>query len=103
VRWALVVTLTALHLVMKAPVWALIARVDMTGSSTGYHRYMLIDNCIRHFSDWWLLGYKDYNNWGSFMFDMCNEYVYVAVMGGLITLILFLTVLTRSFAAVGTA
>ena len=54
----IVADLVALHLVMKAPVWALIAHIDLTGSSSGYHRYMLVDNCIRHFSDWWLLGYK---------------------------------------------
>ena len=64
VRWGFVATLVALHLVMKAPVWALIARVDLTGSSSGDHRYNLVDNCIRHFSDWWLLGYKDYNSVG---------------------------------------
>ena len=40
-----------LHLVMNGPVWSLIARVDLTGSSSSYHRYYLLDNCIRHFSD----------------------------------------------------
>src|SRR5882724_4206450 len=49
IRWGLVLTLVALHLVMKAPVWALITRVDLTGSSSGYHRFYLVDNCIRHF------------------------------------------------------
>jgi hypothetical protein len=103
VRWAVALTLVALHLVMKAPVWALIARVDLTGSSTGYHRYMLLDHCIRHFSDWWFLGYKNYNEWGTLMFDMCNQYVYVAVMGGLVSLVLYIAILSQGFGAIGTA
>ena len=56
VRQGLTLTLIALHLVMKAPVWALIAKIDLTGSSSSYHRYYLVDNCIRHFGDWWLHG-----------------------------------------------
>jgi hypothetical protein len=103
VRWVVALTLVSLHLVMKAPVWALIARVDLTGSSTGYHRYMLLDNCIRHFSQWWFLGYKNYNEWGTLMFDMCNQYVYVAVMGGLVSLVLYIAILSRGFGAIGTA
>jgi len=55
VRWSIVVTLVGLHLVMKAPVWSLIARVDIVGGSTGWHRFKIVDNFIRHFWDWWLL------------------------------------------------
>ena len=43
---------------MKAPVWALIQRIDIVGGSSGWHRYELIDQCIKHFSDWWLMGVK---------------------------------------------
>ncbi len=32
IRWGVVITLVSLHLVMKAPVWHLISRVDLTGS-----------------------------------------------------------------------
>jgi hypothetical protein len=103
VRWGLVLTLVALHLAMKAPVWALIARVDLTGSSSSYHRYYLLDNCIRHFSDWWLLGYKYYNLWGWSMWDLCNQFVVVALTGGLLTLVFYIAIFTRSFRAIGTA
>lgn len=102
-RWGFVMMLVGLQMVMKAPVWALIARVDLTGSSSGYHRYMLVDNCIRHFSDWWLLGYRYYNNWGWDMWDLSNQFVAVALTGGLITLVLFTMVLSRSFGSLGTA
>jgi hypothetical protein len=103
VRWALLLALTGLHLVMKAPVWALIARIDLTGGSSGQHRSYLIDNCVRHFSEWWLLGTKHYNEWGWFMFDLCNQFVAVAVTGGLVTLVLFIMIYSRSFGAIGTA
>lgn len=102
-RWLLVGILTALHLSMKAPVWALIARVDFTGSSSSYHRYALLDNCIRHFSDWWLLGYKYYNLWGWDMWDLCDQWVVAALTGGLITLICYLGIFTRCFSAIGNA
>jgi hypothetical protein len=103
IRWGLVLTLVALHLLMHGPVWSLIARMDLTGSSSGYHRYYLVDNLIRHFSDWWLLGYRYYNNWGWEMWDTCNQFVAVALTGGLLTLALYILILKRSFAAVGNA
>jgi hypothetical protein len=103
VRWGFALTLVALHLVMHAPVWALIARLDLTGSSSGYHRYYLVDNCIRHFSDWWLLGYKYYNDWGWGMWDLTNQFVACAVTGGLAKLVLFIGILSRSFGGLGSA
>jgi len=93
----------ALHLVMKAPVWALIARVDLTGSSSGYHRYELVDNCIRHFSQWWLIGYKAYNDWGFMMFDLCDQWVVAAVKAGLVGLVVYIAIFSRSFGAIGSA
>jgi hypothetical protein len=102
-RWGLVLTVVALHLVMKGPVWSLIARVDLTGSSSGYHRYYLVDNCIRHFSDWWLLGYKDFGSWGWDMWDLSDQYVAVCLTGGLITFIIFIALLSRCFGGIGTA
>jgi len=103
IRWALALGLISLHLVMKAPVWALIARIDLTGSSTSYQRYGLMDNCIRHFSDWWLLGTRYYNTWGWDTWDLCNEFVAVALTGGLITLVLYVAMFSRGFGGIGTA
>jgi hypothetical protein len=62
---------------------------------------MLMDNCIRHFSDWWLLGVKNYDTWGFDMWDLSNQYVAYAVTGGLATVIFFIGIITHSFAAVG--
>ncbi|MGA8491160.1 MAG: hypothetical protein WB711_12100 [Terriglobales bacterium] len=103
VRWGLVLLLVGLHLAMKAPVWALIARIDLTGSSSGDHRYKLVDGCIRHFSDWWLLGYKHYDQWGYDMFDRCNQFVVQAEDGGLLALVAYIAIFSRSFGAIGKA
>ncbi len=103
VRWGLVAILLGLHLVMHGPVWSLIEKIDLTGGSSSYHRYMLVDNCIRHFSDWWLIGYKSYGDWGFDMWDLCNQFVAVALTGGLVTLVLFVAIYSRSFGAIGTA
>ena len=103
VRWGVVAVLVGLHLVMHGPVWSLIEKIDLTGGSSNYHRYMLVDNCIRHFSSWWLLGYKNYGDWGFDMWDLCNQFVAVALTGGLISLVLFIMIYSRSFAALGKA
>jgi len=102
-RWAFSLCLIALHLVMKAPVWALIARVDLTGSSSGEQRYMLVDMTVKHFSDWWVLGAKDYGKWGWDSWDLCNQFVAVALTGGLLTLIFYIAIFSRSFGAIGRA
>jgi hypothetical protein len=101
IRWGIVATLIGLQMVMHGPVWSLIEKVDVTGGSSSYHRYMLVDNCIRHFSLWWLLGYKNYGSWGFDMWDLCNQFVAVALTGGLVTLVLFITIYSRSLGLIG--
>jgi len=103
VRWGIVGTLVGLHLVMHGPVWSLIEKIDLTGGSSSYHRYELVDNCIRHFGDWWLVGYKYYNSWGFCMFDLCNQFVVAGVTGGLVTMVLFIMIFTRGFGMIGRA
>ena len=99
-QWLLGV-IVSLHLVMKAPVWSLIARIDLVGGSTGYHRYLLIDNTIRRFSEWWLFGVLSTAHWGWFQFDTANMYVAQAVKGGFLTLVLFIALITFAFKGIG--
>ncbi len=101
VRWGLLLGLVGLHLVMKAPVWHLIARVDLVGGSTGYHRFMLIDQTIHRFSEWWLLGTRSTAHWGHYLFDTANMYVGQAVGGGIVTLLLFVAVIALAFQGIG--
>ena len=103
VRYGLVAILVGLHLSMNGPVWSLIEKIDLTGGSSSFHRYMLVDNCIRHFDQWWLLGFKYPGTWGFDMWDLCNQFVAAALSGGLVGLSLFITIYSRSFAAIGNA
>jgi hypothetical protein len=102
-RWGLVCMLVGLHILMKAPVWALIQRIDLTGASSGSQRYMLVDMTIRNFSEWWLVGTKEYVNWGWESWDLCNQFVSVALTGGLLTLIFYVAIFQRCFSSIGTA
>jgi O-antigen ligase len=102
-RWGLAFALVSLHVVMKAPVWSLIARVNVVGGSSGYHRYELVNQTILHFRDWWLLGAKDTEQWGYLMHDTANAFVDAAVTGGLLGLVLFIVILVRTFRCVGLA
>jgi hypothetical protein len=101
IRWGIVACLVSLQIVMKAPVWALIARVDIIGGSSGYHRYMLVDHFIRRFSDWWLLGTNNNIGWGWDMWDLANQYVAVGQGSGLLPFIFFIAVLVYAFKYLG--
>ena len=103
VRWGIAITLVSLHLVMKAPVWHLISRIDITGSSSSWHRYMLVDQCIRHFGDWWLLGVKDTSAWGYDMWDTANQYVSTCDNSGLLPFLLLVAILIYGFKYLGKA
>lgn len=103
VRWGLALSLLTLHLVMKAPVWALIQRVDVVGGSSGFHRYNLVDQTIRHFGEWWLFGIKDTSSWGPDLWDHANQYVAVGTNSGVLPLIFFLAIIVYGFKGVGVA
>lgn len=103
IRWAIAVSLLVLHLVMKAPVWFLIAHIDLTGSSSSYHRANLIDQFIQHFSEWWLLGTQNYSTWAYDMWDVQNQYVSAGFGGGLGAFICFIAVIVYGFSMIGNA
>ncbi|MDM8007799.1 MAG: hypothetical protein QUV05_16790 [Phycisphaerae bacterium] len=101
VRWGVLLAVLILHMVMRAPVWHLLARIDLVGGSTGWHRFFLIDQTIRRFSEWWLLGTASTAHWGGNLFDVTNQYVLMCVQGGLVTLLLFVYMIACAFAGVG--
>jgi hypothetical protein len=86
---------------MKAPVWYLIARVQLYASSSAYHRAVLVDNAVTHFGEWWLLGTTSTAHWGYLMGDVSNQFVRVGVDGGVLALVLFIGVIAVGFGAVG--
>jgi hypothetical protein len=103
IRWGVVITIVSLHMVMKAPVWHLIARIDISGGSSSDHRFELVNQCIRHFGDWWLVGVKSTFEWGWDMWDTANQYVSICDSSGLLPFILFLAVIVYGFKFLGKA
>jgi len=101
IRYAIVAMLIALHLVMKAPVWFLIARVSFVSASTASFRAELIDGFVKHFSEWWLLGVKSSYDWGPSMWDLSNQFVNEGLRGGLLTLILFIAIIKNAYSRIG--
>ena len=108
VRWLAVLGYIGLDLVMKAPAYHIIARIDLTGSSTSWHRAALIDAALEHLSEWWLAG-TDYTRhwmaygvgWSGNHIDITNYYLRMGVDGGLPLMFLFIAVLATGFFFVG--
>jgi hypothetical protein len=101
-RWGALTGFCGLALVMKAPVWYLIQRVNIFSGSNGDHRALLIDEFVRHFWEWWLLGTKSTVQWADEnMWDITNQFVWEGVNGGLFTMLLFVLIIVLSFQAVG--
>jgi hypothetical protein len=103
IRWGMIVALLCLQLVMVQPVWFVINHVSLVGGNSSYHRAMLVDQFIRHFSDWWLLGSRSTASWGFDMWDQANQFVKEGESGGLATFVLFLMLISRSFGRLGSA
>lgn len=102
IRWGVLFALIGLHLVMKAPVWHLISRLDIVGGNSGYHRFLLIDGAINHVHEWWAIGTQvGTRHWGHHTFDVTNYYLVQCLHGGLLLLCLFVALISLAFRAVG--
>jgi hypothetical protein len=102
-RWTAGLGLAGLALVMNAPVWFVIAKLDVFSGSTGWHRADLIHQAVTHLSDWWLVGTKTTENWEEGLFDVTNQYIVYGTEGGLITMLLFIVIIALCFRTVGKA
>jgi hypothetical protein len=107
-RIAAVVGYILLDLVMKAPPYYLIARIDLTGGSTGWHRAYLIESSLKHLHEWWFAG-TDYTrhwmptgvSWSPDHTDITNHYIKQGVLGGLPLTFLFIAILLCGFRYIG--
>ena len=107
-RLAIVFGYIFLDIVMKAPAYYLIARIDLTGSSTGWHRAYLIESGLAHLREWWFAG-TDYTrhwmptgvSWSPEHTDITNHYLQYGVIGGLPLMLLFMGALGVAFRYVG--
>lgn len=96
-RWAFLITLVSLHFLRDRPVWHLVSRIDITGGSTGFHRYHLIDKFILNWQEWLWLGTPSTAHWGHGLQDVTNQYVAEGVSGGIFRLILFVCIVATAF------
>jgi hypothetical protein len=107
VRWTIILIIIGLHVGMKEPVWFIFARFNILSGSTGWHRSHLIDQTIKHVSEWWLTGIKDVNQWGVWSThghgDVTNQYIRHGVDGGLLSLMLFVGIIVSAFSGIGQA
>ena len=108
IRRGVFAAIIALALVMEAPVWFLIARIDLAGGSTSWHRAELIDQAVKHIGEWWVIG-TDYTRhwmpygiqWSKDHVDITNHYVNMGVRGGIVLMGLFIAILFKAFQLLG--
>lgn len=109
-RWTAVCAYIGLDIVMKAPAYYLIARIDVVGGSTGWYRSRLIESSIEHLNEWWLAGTDYTRHWMATGLivspnhaDITNHYLSMGVLGGLPLMLLLIAILSKSFSRVGWA
>jgi hypothetical protein len=90
--WMTCCGLFLLHMIMKAPLWHLMARGAFFSGSTNWYRYFLFDEFVKHTSEWFFLGTKSTAHWGAGLTDITNQFVLEAVRGGILTLVIFIMV-----------
>jgi hypothetical protein len=97
--WTGVAMYLAVEVISNRPAYfALVTRLDLTGSSTAYYRARLIKTSIDHFHEWWLIGTDYTAHWipsgigsiilGGKHLDITNVYIARGVDQGLIGLLL---------------
>lgn len=109
-RRGIVLVVIVFALVMKAPVWYLIARLSDLVGGGGWHRAYLIDQFVTHFKEWWLIGTSVTAHWGPDgqtlpndpnNMDITNHYIAQGVHGGLLMFFLFILIIVACFKAIG--
>jgi hypothetical protein len=110
IRWLAVLAIFALNFLMNDPIYFLMARIDITGGSTGYFRAQLIQSAINHLSEWWFAGTDHTRHWmlsgitaDPNHTDMTNYYLQMGVWGGLPLMILFMWLIVAAFLRINQA
>ena len=108
VRWGAVLGYIGLEIVMNAPAYYILSYIDLTGSSTSWHRAALIEAAVTHWPEWWLAGTDFTRHWMAYgvlwngnHVDITNYYIRMGVDGGMPLLLMFLAVLSKGFSYVG--
>jgi predicted transcriptional regulator len=110
IRRGVVAAIVAMALLMNAPVWFSIARLSEIAGGTGWYRSYLIDQAVKHFDEWWLVGSTYTAHWapaGEVVpsdpnnMDIINHYVAEGLGGGLVKLGLFIAMIVLCFKTIG--
>lgn len=108
IRWGILAGVIALDIVMKDPVYFLMARIDISGGSQGYYRSQLVRSSLQHLSEWWATGTDYTRHWmasgiyaNDRMVDITNHFLAMGVMGGLLLMAVFSAIIAYSFRDVG--
>lgn len=109
VRRALAAMIVLLALVMKAPIWYLLARLGSITGGDGYHRAALLDVAFQNLDKWWLagmplsgtMGWLPYNNVATGHVDITNYFLLFGLDGGVGSVLLFVALLVSIFSHLG--
>lgn len=101
VRWTFIIGLIAAQILMEKGAAHLIARANIVGGSTGWHRYYLIDESINHFNEWWLVGTWSTRHWGLGLQDVTNQYILEGVRSGFLGMLIFIVFIFSLFNKIG--
>ena len=108
IEWGILFGVIGLYLYMKAPVWYVVSRISELTGGGGWHRSYLIDQAIKYFSEWWLLGTTYTAHWMPTALaidpdkaDITNQFIGEGVQGGLLQMILFIIIIVLCFRGIG--
>jgi hypothetical protein len=107
---SLIAAVVFLALIMKAPIWYLLAKISSITGGDGYHRSRLLEQAFNHLNDWWFLGMsiEKTQNWFGYYIhrtggaDITNQFISFGISGGIGSILLFLFLLQRAFSVLGT-
>jgi hypothetical protein len=108
-RVVAVVGYIVLNVIMNAPAYYLLARIDLAGGSSSWYRAALIESAIKHLGEWWFAG-TDYTAhwmptgvpWSDDHTDITNYYLGLGVKGGLPLMLMFIIIMWVGFRNIGT-
>lgn len=111
VRRSLIVMVTALVLLMEAPVWYLPFKVSQVVGGTGYHRGLLMERAWQDIGKWWIFGMdiEDTGHWMPYTHelmggaDITNQFIGFALKGGFPALLMSIALFWLAFARIGVA
>lgn len=101
--WLTLIIMAMVHVASTRGIHGVIfTRISFISSSTGYHRYMLFEGLFNNVQKWFVMGTNSRMFNRSFI-DLTNQYVIIALDGGIVALFLQIAMIIMAFKAVGRA